>query len=288
MQLRAERYFSDKSLPFHIQIGASPESFPAHGHDFTELVIVLMGTGTHVLNQEQARLAAGDVYVLRGDMRHSIEQPEGLTICNIKFDESHFFSATDDLNRIPGFNALFDTPARRGAKGGPDMRLHVEQLKYVRHLLDELEIEFTVRQAGFRTRIRAIFLNLIVLLARACEGSQQANEKQLQRISEAIAFMENNYLRIIRLEEIAAKAFLSPAHFCRVFKSMYQVSPLDYVKKLRLWHACQLIKSRAAPIKEIAYACGFSDHNYFSRCFKKEMGYTPAEFARLNGEGMRG
>jgi AraC-like DNA-binding protein len=56
----------------------------------------------------------------------------------------------------------------------------------------------------------------------------------------------------------------------------------EFIKKVRLKRAVQLLEKRKMKITEIAYSVGFSDLNYFSRCFRKEFGVAPSEY--INGK----
>ena len=64
----------------------------------------------------------------------------------------------------------------------------------------------------------------------------------------------------------------------RLFKSSVGLTPMAYVKKLRLEKAAELLASTDMNITETAEKCGFDDPNYFARLFKKSFGKTPREF----------
>ena len=64
-------------------------------------------------------------------------------------------------------------------------------------------------------------------------------------------------------------AKLSPRYFLRVFQETYHTTPKAYITQLRIAHARTLLTHSEKPITEIAFDCGYSDSNYFSRVFKK-------------------
>ena len=53
---------------------------------------------------------------------------------------------------------------------------------------------------------------------------------------------------------------------------------MQYVSRLRMNRALELLSEREKSIREIALACGFEDEKYFSRAFKKKYGYPPSYF----------
>jgi AraC-like DNA-binding protein len=66
----------------------------------------------------------------------------------------------------------------------------------------------------------------------------------------------------------------------RKFHSATGVSPIKYLTMLRIQNALGRLKSGTESITEIAYACGWSDISYFSRCIQRATGYSPRDFRR--------
>lgn len=66
----------------------------------------------------------------------------------------------------------------------------------------------------------------------------------------------------------------------RKIKSLTGLAPSDFVRNIRLKHACQMLKNETGNISDIAYAVGFNDPKYFSTCFKAEFGLSPREFLK--------
>jgi signal transduction histidine kinase/AraC-like DNA-binding protein len=66
----------------------------------------------------------------------------------------------------------------------------------------------------------------------------------------------------------------------RKIKSLTGLAPSDFVRNIRLKHACLMLKSDTGNISDIAYSVGFNDPKYFSTCFKAEFGLTPREYIR--------
>ena len=75
---------------------------------------------------------------------------------------------------------------------------------------------------------------------------------------------------------VCHRGFISVSSLQRAFVRRLGMSPMQYVIRLRMNKAVQLLVERRLPVKEVAYLCGFSDEKYFSRAFKKAYGYPPS------------
>ena len=85
----------------------------------------------------------------------------------------------------------------------------------------------------------------------------------------------------LRIEDMAEAVGLGRSVFYSKMKELVGVSPSDFLKQLRMQRACQLVANSKLTISEIAYAVGFTDPKYFSKCFKKETGKTPSAYRKL-------
>lgn len=74
---------------------------------------------------------------------------------------------------------------------------------------------------------------------------------------------------------------LSKSTLYRKTKALLDLSPSEFIKNIRLKHACQMMdKDKSISVSEVAFATGFSDPRYFSTCFKAEFGMTPSEYQK--------
>ncbi|MCS7047963.1 MAG: helix-turn-helix transcriptional regulator [Verrucomicrobiae bacterium] len=64
-------------------------------------------------------------------------------------------------------------------------------------------------------------------------------------------------------------------HFARTFRARTGKSPWEFVQRVRMERARDLLVSTHRPIKEIGHAVGFRDYSYFCRMFWQHTGYTP-------------
>lgn len=121
-------------------------------------------------------------------------------------------------------------------------------------------------------------MQIAIMLSRAYSATPTEESLDLLRIGDAIAYIETNYSEKITLEKLARKAYLSPRQFSRIFKKSTDRSPIDHLMYVRCLKAAELLKRTDRSITEISFACGFSDSNYFTRCFRKLLNQTPSQY----------
>jgi two-component system, response regulator YesN len=88
--------------------------------------------------------------------------------------------------------------------------------------------------------------------------------------------------RKLTLADLAQVVGHSRSLLCRVFKEETGLTVKQYLKKLRMKKACELLQGTSLIIKEICAAVGMRDQSHFTRDFKKIHGLTPTEYRRLH------
>ena len=83
------------------------------------------------------------------------------------------------------------------------------------------------------------------------------------------------------VEELGKLMCMSRASFFNKLKDLTGVSPVVFIRDIRLNEAAEMLKKEDLLIKEICFEVGFSDLKYFGKCFKSKFNYTPAEYRRL-------
>ena len=97
-------------------------------------------------------------------------------------------------------------------------------------------------------------------------------------VEQAIHYMRENIERHITMEDVLRYVGYSQSHFSTVFKKKTGMSPLSYFNRLKVEHACRLLRTTDMKINMICYKVGIEDPLYFSRLFSKVMGMSPTEY----------
>lgn len=97
------------------------------------------------------------------------------------------------------------------------------------------------------------------------------------RIQCALELLQRSTRRKVQVTDVAARVHLSGSHLRHLFRKQIGMSPLRYVKLLRLRGARELLETTFLSVKEVSSAAGFSDLSHFVRDYKKEYGESPSQ-----------
>lgn len=111
---------------------------------------------------------------------------------------------------------------------------------------------------------------------------QQTNKQYQERMNLVWLFIQNNLDEKLKLEELAAIAFLSPYHFHRIFTALTGESISQYIRRLRLERAANKMIYSDCDITTIALDNGYETPAAFSRAFKQQFGLSPSLFRKTN------
>jgi AraC-like DNA-binding protein len=108
----------------------------------------------------------------------------------------------------------------------------------------------------------------------ACRGGDE------RRIADVMAYIRANARKKLSVEQLARRAAMSPSHFAHRFRDIARVSPMRYLKHVRLEQARALLLQRGARASEIADRVGYASQTHFTRDFKQQFGVAPGQYAR--------
>lgn len=152
--------------------------------------------------------------------------------------------------------------------------------------LDTIKQNTTLQTTSFwpcQTRgalLELLFLQTIPTSFLAPASPEVYNESPL--VVEAIQFLEEHYAEKISLDDISQAFNTNRTTLISEFKKVTTLSPYRYLLQIRMNMATTLLRKTELPIDEICYRTGFNDLGYFSKLFKKELGYSPGEYRKLN------
>ena len=111
------------------------------------------------------------------------------------------------------------------------------------------------------------------------------NEKHFSDIVlKAKKIIENEYMTINGIYDISQRLKVSQSHLSRVFSDELKVTPIEYLTKVRLQEAVNLLNESGESVESIALRCGFSCGNYLCKVFRKHMHISPNEYRLRNRE----
>ena len=107
-------------------------------------------------------------------------------------------------------------------------------------------------------------------------SSQSSHESII--LKPALDYMKKNYARNISLNNMASLCNISTSYFSKLFRRIIGENFSNYINKLRIEKAAELLSETDIPITNIALDLGFEDSGYFIKVFKKIEGITPSTY----------
>ncbi len=154
-----------------------------------------------------------------------------------------------------------------------------------RALLEKAESFFADGQAGVDKDPMQLELISLVHLSiagvfRKMENFLVEEEKVLTRLIPALDLISRSFRENLSLKDMAAACCLSSNYFHRLFSVAFEMSPLYYVRMIRLEEAIRQLIYTRKPVKQVAWDTGFEDESYFSRTFSKSYGISPGRYRK--------
>lgn len=130
-----------------------------------------------------------------------------------------------------------------------------------------------------------LFLILNILNHSAVDnnaGLPTGQEKKISKSRLIMQYVDDNYIYIKRVSDITDIFKVSETYVFQIYRKKYNMTPKQYINKLRVRNACHRLKYTDYTIKSIAISCGFDSYEYFVGVFKKIVGCTPTEYRNKN------
>jgi DNA-binding response OmpR family regulator len=129
-----------------------------------------------------------------------------------------------------------------------------------------------------RENLKRFYRNLFNMNSPKKVDSNNPDEKLLESIYKELK--SNLDKPEFNVNELSEKMNMSRSLFYKKVKMLTGVSPIEYIRSIRLQEAAQLLKTEKYKVYEVMYLVGFSDQKYFRQCFTKEFGYSPSEYIK--------
>jgi AraC-like DNA-binding protein len=239
-----------------------------HQHDDTQIEIPLAGRFDFSVEQSKIPLKPAQALLIPRLTTHTWHTSGGFML-GIQFSVKDAFGKETSLPLI----------GKRGSRvvSAPALTAHLRQL------IDLI----ASRRGSLLTSVLASSLLMILIaevLDEACRFSHNPKAEESGRgrllYDRTCAFITSNLDRSLTARDLAIQAGVSFRQIARIFLQYGNESPHQSILRLRLDRAQAMMeKNPATPVKEVAYACGFSSPAHFSMAFKKSCGVSPSTYA---------
>lgn len=130
-------------------------------------------------------------------------------------------------------------------------------------------------------RLCALLLEMLLLQTDEVEASSQSPDAMSWSTYRACRnYIEEHYLVLTSMHEVARACHVSPAHLTRVFKRYHACTPYRFLMQLKMNRAATLLMNPEMLVKEVAAQIGYDDPYHFSKVFKRTLGVSPDIFRR--------
>ncbi len=258
---------------------------PWHFHPEIELLYCIRGKGTNFVGNAIQGIEEGELLMLGKNLPHTRQRDRDYYIQHP--DEVPETIVVQFLDTFLG-NGFFKLPefahidelllrAVRGLKFyGQTRDLATEKL----HQLHDLPGSSRI----------LVVLSLLDLLAGSAEFEylnsegyvSDAHEKYAQKINRVQEFTIAHFREHITLQQVADLTHLTPAAFCRYFKTRTRKSYFQYLTEVRIGYACKLLSEGMTDVSETAFASGFNNLSNFHKQFRKVVGMTPGTYLHMS------
>ncbi len=225
-------------------------------YDFT---FVISGELTYIVDDIPCKISAGTAVLLPPGSRR-IREP----ICDI--DNLDYFSInffTEDVFDFPKVMHNCVTPLVKGS-------------------LDLIDLIYNSYSSDIEERIELEIKQLVYSLRQLNESpvSQKANKYDNSKIQAITDYIDAHLTEKLSLSKIANHISLTPSYCSTLMKRETGLSIFDYIIKGRMELAKKYIIEGEKSLNEIAKICGYNDYGYFSKHFKRVIGYPPSKIER--------
>ena len=151
---------------------------------------------------------------------------------------------------------------------------------YLHHLIMQLLQKQQVDHLQVDEMVMQLLTKVLVTLGNTPElpiVPDRLKKYHLLTIEKAKEYLLQNFTEDISLNELAEHCHVSPFHFSRVFKTVLNISPHQYLLNVRLNNAKILLATTHKPVNDIAFECGFNSLEHFVTAYKQQFSLTPSQ-----------
>ncbi len=264
----------------------------SHYHLGLELTFVVSGEAQHVICPRDGsapiseRIRAGNYFALQYGTRHGYtDGSSDFSVINLLVNPSCIDSAlktdasAEEIEKVIllGQNSSLHIPFDRNCiNGGKEIGMLFERL---------LEL-VSNRPDGYLSIFRAYTLEILVSMLKYSTASPQGTKTNVVKLVKD--YVDIHYSEVVSLTELSEKFHYTPPYISKRFREEFGMTFGQYVQKVRLTHACDILLVTDYSIDRISELVSYSTPIPFRRAFKKRYGMTPGEYRKAHKEKFSG
>ncbi len=239
-----------------------------HAHDFLELYLFLDGSVTYYIEDQVYDLCPGDLLIIPpGRMHRPVIANE-----RAAYERMVLWVELDYIARIDSAAGELQAALRGIGANGYRVPLRGDDLIFAASLfrrIVKMERGGVFTSSAIRLYLKDAF-EAYSLVEKEARGETAV-------IPQVIRYLTEHFREPLRLDDLAARFFISKSYLNRHFKAYTNATVYAYLMALRITHARRMLRE-GATAAEAGRECGFSDYSTFYKAFKAQTGITPQEF----------
>lgn len=252
--------------------------FPAHTHDYVEVVYMCRGTTVHIVEGTHIRLQQGELLFMNQSARHEVMEAGEQDIA------VNFIVLPDFFNNVLSLVGEEETPLRRfivdclcgKTSGAGFLHFRTAGIVTVENLVENLLLILLRESSGKRKLSQMTMALLFMELIGLTQTLQIPNQQQAVMVR-VLAYIETNYADG-SLTELADLLHYNLYGLSREIRQKTGKTYTQLAQEKRLAQAAFLLKSTDRNIDDIANAVGYENMGYFHRIFKECYGVSPRAY----------
>ncbi len=244
---------------------------PVHRHDFFFLMAIEKGDGRHQIDFSQYDVAEYMVFFMRPGQIHTLELSNKSKGFIVEFSPTMFYSIGDDINSLL-------------RKIGRQNLFVFNRLNFARFssILENMFREYNDKNLhSDKAFISYLKLSLIELSRLKSNSSASLDDNHpylLERLEEFQELLESKISEIKKVSAYAKMMNLTAYQLNKITKTTLNKTCSALINEQIVLESKRQLLSTSNQISHIAFKMGYEDVSYFTRVFKKHVGYSPIEF----------
>jgi len=278
--------YTSSRLPLQVWRLTQPGNQTEHRHDCMEMVYVVGGTGVTLVNGRPYPAVRGDLYVMNPQDTHAFFGEDKFSFYNILFRPSVFSrEERTELQHFPLFEEWQTDSDVAPDNQNKKFNFAPPVGDQIEALLEAIAKELKSRQPGSEVTAAALFkVAMVKILRNITTGTSEMillKDSSGGGIPRVVSWINQHYREKLTVSQLAKIAGVSKNYLGECFNRTTGVSPFDYICRLRIEKARQLLENSNRTLTEIAAETGFCDTSYFSRSFRRFTGMSPRDYRTM-------
>ncbi|MBN2088343.1 helix-turn-helix transcriptional regulator [candidate division KSB1 bacterium] len=277
-------------FPFCIKFYKFTPAFPIvpNYHDFYEIGCFFSGDAIYHIADYSFKVQAGSIVFIQSDQMHTVEaDPDNLLLsASIYFrPELICHAGNNPVENSYLLPFLSSNSTKSLILQQNDLGISIWQ--FVLDMYQEYCDNDDFYQLALKNRLSDLLLVALRMMKRLnLLQKAQTPQNKIKRLDTVLGYIQHHYAESVTLEQLSEIAFMNASYFCRYFKQVIGLSPINYILRYRIDKAKELLLNSSLSITEVAFKVGFNSQSYFDRLFQKFTRMNPKNFRQKHANNI--